>query len=67
MSEPAYCSRCGETILGRTHPGCAAARSLEPPRFCPFCRRRLKVQVLPSAWAATCVEHGSIVDTKAPV
>ena len=45
------------------HVACAAARALEPPRFCPACRRRMKVQVLPAGWRATCVEHG---ETRAP-
>jgi hypothetical protein len=31
---------------------------LEPPRYCASCRRRLKVQVTPRGWSATCVEHG---------
>jgi hypothetical protein len=60
-----FCDRCGEPVeqgaedLGRSaHEDCAAARVLEPPRFCPACRRRMKVQVLPTGWIATCVEHG---------
>ena len=31
---------------------------LEPPRYCPHCRRRMVVQVTPDAWTARCVEHG---------
>jgi hypothetical protein len=53
-----YCDRCGEPLDGRDHGGCAQARALEPPRFCPTCRRRMKVQVLPTGWRAECVEHG---------
>jgi hypothetical protein len=60
MTDPAYCGRCGESLRDRNHDGCTAARTLEPPRYCPSCRRRLKVQVLPSAWVAICVEHGAI-------
>lgn len=41
-----------------THEACAAARALEPPRFCPECRRRMKVQVLPASWVVTCLAHG---------
>jgi hypothetical protein len=52
-----YCDRCGE-LLEKDHTACAAARDLEPPRFCPRCRRRMKVQVVPAGWTATCVEHG---------
>jgi hypothetical protein len=53
-----YCDRCGEPAGGGPHVACATARALEPPRFCPRCRRRMKVQVLPSGWSAACVEHG---------
>jgi hypothetical protein len=53
-----YCDRCGEALDARDHSGCAAARRLEPPRFCRICRRRMKVQVLPAGWHAECVEHG---------
>ncbi|WP_196205982.1 biotin synthase auxiliary protein BsaP [Plantactinospora alkalitolerans] len=54
-----WCDRCGEPVDGGGHPACQVARELEPPRFCPRCRRRMKVQVLPSGWSATCVEHGT--------
>jgi hypothetical protein len=54
-----YCDRCGEPAE-KDHRECAAARKLEPPRFCARCRRRMKVQVVPAGWAATCVEHGTI-------
>ena len=32
--------------------------ALEPPRYCPQCRRRMVVQVLPRGWSARCSEHG---------
>lgn len=51
-----FCDRCGQP---GEHPACLAARRLEPPRFCPECRRRMKVQVVPTGWTATCVEHGT--------
>jgi hypothetical protein len=35
--------------------------ALEPPRFCTGCGRRMKVQVHPRGWSATCVEHGTLV------
>nr|MDT0656845.1 hypothetical protein [Micromonospora sp. DSM 115978] len=57
MTQP-WCDRCGEATGDGTHDGCVAARTLEPPRFCPYCRRRMKVQVLPAGWSAVCVEHG---------
>ncbi|WP_444950484.1 biotin synthase auxiliary protein BsaP [Micromonospora ureilytica] len=55
-----WCDRCGESATATAHPSCASARQLEPPRFCPRCRRRMKVQVLPVGWSAICVEHGEI-------
>ncbi|MFI7491986.1 hypothetical protein ACIBXA_26760 [Micromonospora echinaurantiaca] len=57
---PAWCDRCGQAAAAGSHEACAAARVLEPPRFCAHCRRRMKVQVLPVGWAAVCVEHGEI-------
>ncbi|MQA25419.1 MAG: hypothetical protein GEU94_08100 [Micromonosporaceae bacterium] len=57
--QPLWCDRCGESLT-QDHSGCTGARELEPPRYCPHCRRRMKVQVLPAGWHATCVEHGTI-------
>ncbi len=57
--EPLWCDRCGGP-LADDHVACARARVLEPPRFCPYCRRRMKVQVLPTGWHAECVEHGVV-------
>jgi hypothetical protein len=54
----AYCDRCGLPAAAGDHAACGAARTLEPPRYCPHCRRRMKVQVLPAGWRAVCVEHG---------
>lgn len=53
-----WCDRCGGSLSDGGHGSCLTARRLEPPRFCPLCRRRMKVQVLPVGWSATCVEHG---------
>jgi hypothetical protein len=53
-----WCDRCGQALSAGNHETCATARALEPPRYCPQCRRRMKVQVLPAGWRATCVEHG---------
>ena len=50
-----WCDLCGEP---GSHPACLRARALEPPRYCPRCRRRLVVQVTPTGWTARCVEHG---------
>jgi RecJ-like exonuclease len=60
MTMPIWCDRCGGTLDEGDHDACRAARALEPPRFCPECRRRMKVQVLPAGWHATCVEHGEV-------
>ncbi len=61
--EALWCDRCGDALAEGSHAACVAARALEPPRFCPRCRRRMKVQVLPVGWSAVCVEHG---ETRAP-
>jgi ribosomal protein S18 acetylase RimI-like enzyme len=53
-----HCDRCGRPADEDGHDECRAARLLEPPRFCPACGRRLVVQVTPTAWTATCREHG---------
>jgi hypothetical protein len=58
-----WCDRCGGTLVDGSHAVCAAARALEPPRFCAYCRRRMRVQVLPGGWTATCVAHG---DSRSP-
>jgi hypothetical protein len=55
-----YCDRCGSAQDEGPHRSCEAARKLEPPRYCSLCRRRMKVQVVPTGWTATCVEHGTI-------
>jgi hypothetical protein len=34
--------------------------TLEPPRFCTVCGRRMVVQVTPAGWTARCVEHGTV-------
>ena len=58
--EPAYCGHCGEPLAVTDHAVCAARLRLEPPRFCPWCRRRMKVQVHPRGWTADCVAHGRL-------
>jgi hypothetical protein len=54
-----YCDRCGEPAEG-DHTPCRTARRMEPPRYCPHCRRRLIVQVTPTAWTAECSQHGPL-------
>ena len=53
-----YCGHCGEAGGASDHTGCAARLVLEPPRYCPQCKRRMVVQVTPDHWTARCVEHG---------
>jgi predicted amidophosphoribosyltransferase len=57
--DPIYCGHCGELLAEGTHSRCERQLTLEPPRFCSQCRRRMKVQVTPGGWSATCVEHGT--------
>lgn len=51
-----WCDLCG---TAGEHAACRQARKLEPPRYCPVCRRRMVVQVTPTGWTARCVEHGT--------
>jgi hypothetical protein len=53
-----WCDRCGRALDDGEHAACVRARELEPPRYCPQCRRRMVVQVTPVGWTARCVEHG---------
>jgi hypothetical protein len=54
-----YCGRCGLPDDEVAHADCVRFLVLEPPRYCTACRRRMKVQVSPMGWSATCVEHGT--------
>jgi hypothetical protein len=55
-----YCGRCGLPVEQAPHDVCLRLLQLEPPRYCPACRRRMKVQVSPMGWSATCAEHGKL-------
>jgi hypothetical protein len=55
-----WCGQCGEAVAEGEHERCVRRAELEPPRFCVHCRRRMKVQVTPGAWTATCVQHGTV-------
>lgn len=50
-----WCGHCGEP---GEHADCTKTLELEPPRYCGQCRRRMVVQVYPTGWSASCVEHG---------
>jgi ribosomal protein S18 acetylase RimI-like enzyme len=56
---PTWCERCGGPAGDGDHAACLHALTLEPPRYCPRCRRRMVVQVLPAGWTARCSEHGT--------
>jgi hypothetical protein len=55
-----FCARCGEPSAARDHLLCEAALTLEPPRYCALCRRRMVVQIVPTGWTAHCSEHGDL-------
>jgi GNAT superfamily N-acetyltransferase len=54
-----WCGQCGQALTPEGHAACRRAAELDPPRFCPQCRRRMVVQVTPTGWTAKCVEHGA--------
>ncbi|TQM70756.1 acetyl-CoA carboxylase biotin carboxylase subunit [Actinomadura hallensis] len=58
--DAAYCDRCGGPAAEGDHAACRDARRMEPPRYCPRCRRRLVVQVTPMGWTARCSAHGDL-------
>jgi len=53
-----FCDQCGSPIEVGDHVRCAARQTLEPPRFCAECARRMVVQVTPAGWTARCSRHG---------
>ena len=55
-----WCGICGEELTAEGHAACRRAASLDPPRYCAHCRRRMVVQVVPTGWTARCVEHGTV-------
>jgi hypothetical protein len=55
-----FCDRCGRALDDGDHSACTQARALEPPRYCPQCRRRMIVQVTPTGWSARCSAHGEV-------
>lgn len=63
-TDPAqFCGHCGGADDGGlppsdVHQRCVERLSLEPPRYCTSCRRRMKVQVTPTGWSAECSRHG---------
>lgn len=61
-----YCDHCGHPLTAADHTTCRAARTLDPPRWCPHCRRRMIVQVTPTAWTARCPQHGTTTNAAQP-
>ena len=51
------CPSCGAPLTQGDHRGCA----YDPPRFCPACGRRLRVQVYPNGYSARCLACPPIV------
>ncbi|MGI8535245.1 MAG: GNAT family N-acetyltransferase [Mycobacteriales bacterium] len=53
-----WCGHCGGELTAAGHEGCRRRAELEPPRYCPHCRRQLVGQVAPGRSTARCSEHG---------
>ncbi|MQA07047.1 MAG: hypothetical protein GEU98_00615 [Pseudonocardiaceae bacterium] len=54
-----YCAWCGHPESEGEHATCRRRlASIDPPRYCPECARRMVVQVTPSGWTARCSRHG---------
>ena len=53
-----WCGHCGAALTAEGHADCRRMAELDPPRYCPHCRRRTVVQVTPAGWSARCSEHG---------
>jgi hypothetical protein len=53
-----FCRWCGTEVGGCD--GVTCRRPLDPPRFCPTCGHRLRVQVTPTGFDASCRTHGPI-------
>ncbi|MFG1620935.1 hypothetical protein [Kribbella sp. NPDC049227] len=60
MTTLVYCGRCGREAADGDHDACRQALTLEPPRYCDQCRRRMIVQVHPMGWTAKCSVHGEV-------
>ncbi len=56
-----YCAWCGRAEDPAGHEKCRTRlATLDPPRFCVQCARRMVVQVTPASWVATCSRHGQL-------
>ena len=57
MGNTGHCTGCGR-LVEQCDGSCR--RSLDPPRFCPVCGRRMAVQVTPTGYTARCRDHGEL-------
>ena len=55
-----YCGHGGRVVADGSHDDCRQALTMEPPRYCEQCRRRMVVQVHPMGWTARCSAHGEV-------
>ena len=68
-----YCTWCGGAVTAAddgvpdpAHDRCRARlATVDPPRYCPRCARRMVVQVDPMGWTARCSRHGETASTDA--
>ncbi|WP_116174058.1 biotin synthase auxiliary protein BsaP [Kutzneria buriramensis] len=63
-----FCARCGQPAATGDHTLCRTRlASIDPPRFCAECGRRMVVQVTPAGWVANCSRHGERTSTSPSV
>jgi hypothetical protein len=63
-----FCARCGQPAAVGDHTLCRTRlASIDPPRFCVECGRRMVVQVTPAGWVANCSRHGERTSTSPSV
>lgn len=61
-----HCTGCGRPADEGDHAPCRRRQAAsDPPRYCPHCGRKLRVQVLPTSWTAECVRCGDVGLTRA--
>ncbi|HWN26990.1 MAG TPA: hypothetical protein VNP37_08495 [Actinomycetospora sp.] len=54
-----FCAWCGGARAEGDHAACERRlATVDPPRHCPECARRMIVQVDPMGWTARCSRHG---------
>jgi len=57
--ERPFCAWCGQERAVSDHTACdRRLATVDPPRHCPLCARRMVVQVDPVGWTARCSRHG---------